>query len=343
MLLFMATASASSSGTVSNPLISLSYLNGRFTASLKTEISNTHDAAAAGAVAKLDDIHGKYLNYSFTPRFTRVSLLSGDMVTLKTGGSFILLSGAATLTTVNGTVINVSTGSEVNAGTKLNLNHRYFCVENTTATISVNASSAGQVDGHYILESAVPNKPHPVFRDVWESDWFYAAVDFVYNRTLFAGTSPNTFSPSASMTRAMFVTVLYRLEGEPAVTSGGQFSDVQNSSAYYYSAVTWASANGIVLGYSNGNFGPNDSVTREQIATIICRYAEYKNRDMSSSGVILNSFTDRENISGFALIAMRWAVTHGIINGSGGKLLPKNSASRAEVAQIINNYVKIMN
>ena len=340
LLLFMVTASASTAGTASNPLITLSHINGTFAPSLKTENLWILESATTKAINKLDEIYGAYAEYDFATDFTRVSIATGDMVMLSMGSSFILLSGSATLNSANGAVINVSAGGEAAAGSQLAQYQRYFCAEDTTAIIIANSASVGQVDGYYLVETTAANRTHPVFRDVREKDWYYPAVDFVYNNGLFGGTAPNTFSPATPMTRGMFVTVLYRLEGEPAVDSGGQFSDVWDTTLYYYNAVTWANANDIVLGYSNGTFGVNNPVTREQIATIIYRYAAYKGRDMSPAGSAYSAFSDRGNVSGYAVDAMQWVVSKGVINGSNGMLLPRNTATRAEVAQIINNYVE---
>ena len=140
------------------------------------------------------------------------------------------------------------------------------------------------------------------------------------------------------MTRGMFVTVLYRLDGQPAVGPGGAFSDVGNPSAFYFDPVTWASGNGIVSGFTDGTFRPSAAITREQMAAIMHRYATFKGRDMSMPGTVFDTFPDRGEVSEFAALAMRWAVSWEIIRGSGGNLLPRNTATRAEVAQIIFNY-----
>ena len=338
LLLLMVTASATTAGTAAEPLITLSYLDGTFAASLKTEITQMLGDSAGKSLNNLNALYRNYLEYSFAPAFMRVSLAAADSVILSMGSSFILQSGSATLAAVDGTVINISTGQSVSSGGRLALRQRYFCTENTTAVITANSSSTGNVDGYYFIDTAAPNRPHPVFRDVRERDWYYPAVDYVYNNNLFGGTAPNTFSPDTPMTRGMFVTVLYRLEGEPEVRDGGQFKDVQDTSLYYYKAVTWANANNIVLGYNSGAFGPNDPVTREQMATIIYRYAQYKQRDMSSQGSAFDVFPDKGDVSEYAAQAMRWAVTWSIINGSNGRLLPRNTATRAQVAQIIANY-----
>ena len=297
--------------------------------------------AADNAAVKLDGIFRDNVRYNFAPRFTRVSLSTGDMVLLSAGGSFVPLTGSATLSFVDGTVIDVSAGRTVSSGTRLTQNRRYFCVEDTVAIITANSASAGQVDGFYNIETAVPRLPHPVFKDIMDNDWYYSAVDFVYSRNLFGGTLPNTFSPGVPMTRGMFVTVLHRLDGRPNAGSGGQFPDVRDASHYYYNAVTWANANNIVRGYSDGTFRPNESITREQMAAIIYRYAEYKRLDLSATESTYITFPDRTDVSSYAADAMRWAVSKGVINGSNGKLMPKSTATRAQVAQIIFNYIKL--
>jgi len=136
----------------------------------------------------------------------------------------------------------------------------------------------------------------------------------------------------------MFVTVLHRLDGTPAAGTERAFNDVANPELYYYEAVAWANENKIVEGYGDGTFLPDRAVTREEMATIMYRYAGYKNHDMSSSDALFNSFPDKGDVSGYAVDPLCWAVTWRIINGSNGRLLPRNTATRAEVAQIILNY-----
>lgn len=342
MLLFMSTASASSAGTAGDTLITLSYLENVFAPSLRTDISKSFKSSADKAMLRLDEIYRKYVEYSFTPGYMQVSFTSGDSIMLTMGGSVILLSGSATLTVTGGAVINISTGSEAASGSQLNRNQRYFCTEETTARITANSPSTCLVDGYYIAMGdgvSYPNKPHAVFRDVLERHWFFAAVDFVYEKGLFQGTSDNIFSPGTSMTRGMFVTVLHRLDGRPEAGAGGVFTDVQDTSQYYFNAVTWANANSIVTGYGDGTFRPNTAVTREQMAAIMHRYAAYKGRDMSAPGDEYSRFPDRSDVSDYAVAPMQWAVSRGVINGSDGLLLPGSTATRAQVAQIIYNYV----
>ena len=176
------------------------------------------------------------------------------------------------------------------------------------------------------------------FTDVSTSDWFYDDVAFVYENGLFSGTDSRSFSPNASMTRAMLVTVLYRLEGEPTVTGRSSFTDVR-SGAYYEKSVIWAAANGIVTGTDSTSFSPDAKVTREQLAAILYRYAQYRKLDTDASAK-LNSFTDADSVSAYASEALGWAVSEGLINGASGKLMPKGDATRAQVAAILHRFVK---
>ena len=176
------------------------------------------------------------------------------------------------------------------------------------------------------------------FTDVLESDWFYDDVAFAYENGLFAGTSDTTFSPNASMTRAMLVTVLYRLEGQPAVNGRSGFSDVQYN-GYYEDAVTWAADNGIVNGTSTTTFSPNANVTREQMAAILYRYAQHKKYNTAASSG-LNGFTDHASVSGYAAASLEWAVAEKLVNGSAGKLMPTGNATRAQVAAILHRFVE---
>ena len=210
--------------------------------------------------------------------------------------------------------------------------------------VKVDGKSVGPVASYTVdklsvstrIEVTFTNGKLP-FTDVRESDWFYDDVVFAYENGLFAGTSDTTFSPNASMTRAMLVTVLYRLEGQPAVNGRSGFSDVTFNS-YYEDAVTWAANNGIVNGTSTSTFSPNANVTREQMAAILYRYAQYKKYNTAASSS-LNSFSDHASVSGYAVMPLQWAVAEKLVNGSAGKLMPTGNATRAQVAAILHRFV----
>ena len=176
------------------------------------------------------------------------------------------------------------------------------------------------------------------FMDVKDSDWFYGDVEYACLNKLFEGTSPMTFAPRAAMTRGMLVTVLWRMEGKPAVTGANPFDDVA-SGKYYKNAVIWAAKNGIVGGYSAAAFGPEDNITREQLATILYNYAKYKGCDVSvGEDTNILSYNDVAQISEYALPAMQWVCGAGLIQGSDGNLLPKGSAQRCQVAAILHRF-----
>ena len=175
------------------------------------------------------------------------------------------------------------------------------------------------------------------FTDVKEEDWFYEAVKYVVQKGLFAGTSETTFEPNLTMTRSMLVTVLYRLAGSPEVEGSSKFSDVAPI-AYYTDAVICATQTRIVGGYDNGQFGTNDPVSREQMATILYRYAQHMEYDVSLVKG-LNDYTDSNQVSSYAVRAMQWAVANGIINGTSSTTLsPQGSATRSQVAVILMRF-----
>ena len=195
-------------------------------------------------------------------------------------------------------------------------------------------ASAVKVGVSYVKATETPSKTK--FNDVSANDWFASAVDYVTGKGMMNGTADNTFSPKANTTRGMVVTVLYRLENQPS-TSAASFTDVA-SGAYYANAVAWANANGIVSGYGSGKFGPNDKVTREQLAAILYRYAQYKKHDVSGANS-LDGYTDAQSVSSYAVPALQWANAAGVVTGkSGSKLDPKGNATRAEVAAMLMRF-----
>ena len=180
--------------------------------------------------------------------------------------------------------------------------------------------------------------PSTGFNDVASGDWFADAVKYVVDKNMMNGTGTNTFAPKANTTRGMIVTVLYRLENEPN-TSAASFTDVA-AGQYYANAVAWANANGIVSGYGNGKFGPNDKITREQLAAILYRYAQYKKYDVSvGENTNILSYEDVQSVSSYAMSAVQWACGAGVVTGkTGGKLDPKGNATRAEVAAMLMRF-----
>ncbi len=176
------------------------------------------------------------------------------------------------------------------------------------------------------------------FIDVRGDDWFYDDVAYVYENGLMNGTSETTFSPYISTTRGMIVTILYRMEGKPAVLEACPFTDVK-AGAYYERAIVWAAENGIVKGYGNGCFGPDDQITREQMAAILYRYAKNRGLDVSvGENTNILSYDDALDISEYAVPAMQWACGAQIIHGADGRLTPGAKATRAQVAAILHRF-----
>ena len=176
------------------------------------------------------------------------------------------------------------------------------------------------------------------FTDVTSGDWFYDAVAYVYDKGMMEGTTDTTFAPAMNLTRSMIAQVLYNLEERPEAPGAAGFPDVA-ADAWYADAVNWAAARGIVKGYDTGAFGPEDSVTREQLAAILYRYAQVKGYDTTRGGMAVREFSDSASISDWAQEAMAWAVNAQVLSGKGnGVLDPQGTATRAEVAQMLMNF-----
>ena len=223
--------------------------------------------------------------------------------------------GTLTATDANGDTISLT-----NAG-----NGKYtFTMPSSKVTISATFVVEG--------EQKLP------FTDVATGEWYYEAVQYVYDNELMNGMSATTFEPNSTTTRGMIVTMLYRLENEPAAASAG-FTDVA-AGQWYTDAVNWAAANNIVNGYGDSQFGPTDTITREQMAAILYRYAQYKGYDVTASAD-LSTYTDAASVSSYAVSAMQWAVGEGLINGiTDTTLVPGGSATRAQVATILMRFMQ---
>ena len=174
------------------------------------------------------------------------------------------------------------------------------------------------------------------FIDVAEGDWFYDAVVYAYQNELMDGVGGNRFAPNSETTRAQLVTILYRLEGEPAVSGDLPFTDVE-AGTWYTNAVLWAAQNGIVNGVTDTTFAPGDDLTRQQLVTILYRYAESKGYDVSASAD-LSGYPDAGQVQDYAQPAMAWAVAEGIVEGMDGTLKPAGNASRAQIATILMRF-----
>ena len=177
------------------------------------------------------------------------------------------------------------------------------------------------------------------FTDVSEKDWFYSDVMFVYENGLMLGTSKTLFSPHGTATRGMMATILWRMEGSPVPKGKNSFTDVE-AGKWYADAITWTAENGIFAGYGKDKFGPDDPITREQLAAIFYRYADYKGYDLTVKGN-LDKFKDADKITDYAKTAMQWAVGSGLVKGKSGNLLdPQGTATRAEIAAMLHRFIE---
>ena len=240
----------------------------------------------------------------------------GDTVTLTVTPDEGYVLDTLTVTAANGDKINLNRGS----------NGRYT-FEMPASRVTVEAT---------FVEEGGEEAAEP-FVDVSAGDWFYDAVVYVYDNGLMSGTAATTFGPNVGTTRGMIATILWRLAGSP---NGGAnpFTDV-SSSDYYAEAVAWAAGEGIVGGYGNGVFGANDPITREQMALMMYRYAQYAGYETSQRSAQLSSYADYASISDWAVEAVSWANAVGLMNGrTASTIVPTGTITRAEAATILMQF-----
>ena len=217
----------------------------------------------------------------------------------------------------------------------------YFFAENETARQNfINSGTQKDIlDSFEIKNESASECFNIPFNDVYSTNWFTGAVRYVHKNGIIKGLNNTTFAPNNKITRGMIVTILHRMVGSPEVSGITKFSDVQDSSKYYYKAVKWATDNKIVKGYNNGKFGPTDNIIRQDLAVILKNFAEYQHKNTSKSDD-LSGFSDKSKVSNYALPAMKWAVGAGVITGNAKTktIDPKGNATRAEVAAMLQKY-----
>ena len=216
-----------------------------------------------------------------------------------------------------------------------------FLMPFSSVTVIASFTGTGIISAPTTPADCPRNYVCPMFgyTDLVRNNWYHDGIHFCIEEGMMRGTSDTLFGPDSVTTRAMLVTILWRLEGEPAVGSSGKFRDVP-AGMWYSGAIEWAAANGIVDGYGNGTFGPGSTITREQMAVIMWRYAQYKGMDTSDgTNAGIASYTDTGAISTWAVPAMQWACTNGLINGTGSGILnPAGHATRAQTAAILYRF-----
>lgn len=275
---------------------------------------------------------------------------SGSTVTVYVTGKAGALTDTGTLTLGTLSAGDGSTAFTVQKATGLKLVGA-DSAETTYETVTGSGSTGGSSSsGGSKPETKPETKPDPTpdeqpettpdtlpFADVPAGSWYYDSVAYVYENGMMAGTAADRFSPDMTTSRAMIVTILYRLEGSPAAAQPSAFTDVA-AGQWYTDGVAWANANGIVTGYDNGKFGPNDTITRGQMAAILYRYAAYKGYDVSGRAD-LSGFADACRVAAYAADSVRWAVQSGLISGTSATTLsPAGSATRAQAAAILTRF-----
>ena len=329
LLCFVTTVLA---GSQSDPLISLSYLNGTFSAELKSYVTQwvaqrTQDFGAGAGQASAD-------GWTVSDRFVPGKGEYGGTVTLATGSGLIWTSGSGAVS--SGVLVDATAGTELTAGKQLTAGHRYLAGSETVVVTS-SQSAQWMTEGKWLLGAGGTVTAPLSFHDVPEDAWYYDDVRFVVENGLFSGVSDTQFKPVDTMDRGMMTTVLHRLAGEPAVSYSKEFSDVPDGQ-WYTDGTIWCARMGIAGGVGGGRFAPGQIVTRQEIAVMLYNYAVRTGRTAGERGD-LSAFSDNGTVASWAKDAMSWAVGVGILNGGdGGRLLPAGAAERAQVAAMLHRF-----
>lgn len=332
------TVTGLASGDTLGGVLTMKYQKDGVDATPDATKTGTYDIVISGATAPTD---GNYNDVVFTAGTLTISNRPSS------GGGVSTYSITAEPTehgTISVSPKNASKGTTVTVTVKPDEGYELDAL--TVTNGSGKAVTVTEKDGKYTftmpaskvsVKATFKEAEKPVtmpFADVAEGAWYYDSIKYVYSNGMMVGTGDTKFSPNATTTRGMIVTILYRLEGEPVVSGASSFNDVAEG-RYYANAVKWAAENEIVSGYGNGQFGPEDPITREQMAAILYRYATFKDFDMTKTAD-LSKFTDSGKISDWSKAALSWANAEGLVNGKGGGILdPLGNATRAEVSAIL--------
>lgn len=349
LALSLAGAAVAAGGSQTDPLVSRDYLEGTYLNTLKNQIhgwvnqlmqldfnsaKSRLEQLAAGHLSSLGAADDSVLpeGWSSTESFVVGGGERKDTVSLAAGSTIVWTEGSASADKL---LVDVTAGTELAVGAAMTPGHRYVTGDQTVVTVS-SRTAYWAVQGVWTTTSDGVNVVDLPFTDVPEDSWYYDGVYYAVTGNLFNGTSENTFSPLMTMQRGMLTTVLHRFAGAPLVEYTNIFSDVP-AGTWYSDGTVWAGLNGVVSGAGDGRFLPGDPVARQQIAVILYNYAGTIGCDTTARGY-LDAFTDQASIASWAREAVSWAVAVGILRGSDGKVMPTNSASRAEVAIILQRF-----
>ena len=343
LLLFsLTTAMAGSAGTAMDPLITVSYIE-KITPLLEEEIGNRIDDAMSGiyteAEDKLDEALGELAErakWEFASTYEYYVAQSGTGLVGRLGTSVIVTSGTVSVTFTSGAVIEVPTGTEIASGTQLKANTRYFCTEDTEASFIASERAIVGVNGAYAPKGDVKAAVSS-YTDVTPYTWYYDSAEYARENELFHDSDAEKFRGNDVATRGEMVYALWVANGAPMPTVPPEFTDLTED--WYVPAIAWASENGLVEGYGNGIFRPDQGMRREEFAVIMYRYAQYMGRD-TERAANLSSYSDAIEIADWAFVHMAWANAEGLITGvTNTELRPRQPTTRAHVATIILRYV----
>lgn len=331
LLLGGVTAGRAAAGT--DFLVSLSYLTGTFLTDLKASVTQwvTQDTQGIynDAVDKAEQGSTSTDGWIVSSGFRAGTGQSGDAVLLSAGSGLIWTSGSGYVT--SGALVDATAGTQLALGAALTAGHRYLAAE--SAQVVAASQAQWLTEGRWQLgKGEVPLS----FTDVPMDQWYYEDVRFVVEGGLFEGVGGGRFNPGGTMERGMMTTVLHRMAGKPPAAWSPVFTDVAEG-LWYTPGVLWCAQNKIVEGGGDGRFNPGGKVTREQIAVMLYKYAVRTGHNARERGN-LSAFPDAGSVSSWAEDAMSWAVGTKILNGSDGRLLPGNSATRAQVAAMLHRF-----
>jgi len=336
VLLGMVTVFAAGSAT--DPLISQNYLEGSYLTSLKDNVNSTLNASLTTALSRLNEANRTYESIQFAETFKLMTLTQMQAVKLYQGSSFTLGTGAASIAISRGVVINATTGTAVPSGSQLAQNQRYFCTENTSATITAVSALTGLIDGYYSpLSGYLPPSSSLRFEDVSRDAPFFPAVSFTVTNNILNSFN-GWFLPDLSMSRVDYALILHRLEGSPPPQRPTVFTDAADLSEFHRNALAWANECGILFGW-DGRVFPRDLLTRGQMITMLYRYNTYKGGNSFFNNNALDRFSDTNDIALGDINGMKWAVTHGIIGGIGDRVIPQMLMTREMGATVLYRYI----
>ncbi len=333
MLVSLTSASASEPGSTEDPLVTLSYLTDTYT----DEVLELGEELISQRLQQTYDDKSREVQSRrpLTGGYAYMTAKAGSSFGLSFGCSVILTSGSVSVEFESGSVIEISSGDEIQSGYTLESGKRYFCLEDTEAVFTANSNSVVMIDGGCYAGDGV----EPVltaYTDVSPLNWFYYAAVYAHDNLLFRDSDTDLFRPEDDVTRADTVYALWRAVGCPEPEASAGFDDLDEE--WYRQAVDWAVGEGIINGIDNNMFDPDGSLTRQQMALILYRYT-MSIGEATDERADLSAYLDNGNVAQWAYEAVSWANAKGILNGfSDTELSPETATARCQLATILMRY-----